>query len=517
MEEEGLLAEAEVFCQRLNRSRTHWGLERDSLAARVASTEDRVRSLQQRNEQLTLTVKLLEEALVSCRSRSAECLGELFKGLGPVEITGAPTDRLGAVGADAEWRALALRIPRRRKSWAEAKAAVALSKAGLPEEQIEETASCRPSKDLEDEVEGSQIEQGTTRSGVGGKHPWEVVATLHSPLDDGVRSARIFQGVLLTAAEDSSVKAWDLGSIPQTRETPCEDLEPFAKYRAHSGPVLSLALPDPESCLPLPVAFSGGMDGDIYSFELQIDASADASSALRPVQRYRGHQEAVLSLDLQSRIGLLASAGADQLVLLWRVNPTLDDGRLASPFEVLDIPPPHGSEESSFGPLTDLAWGPRSGATLLCCSRWASTCCAMDAEQGVAIYGSSVTTREDRTAPVLAVASHALRDIAVSGHAGGGGARVFSALTGRPMWTLESGDKVISSVALDPFGNGFEVVTASSDGSLQIFDLRTCRCVQEAQLHASSGINSVCLAGDFIATAGADAVVNLLEKRQEVS
>eukprot|EP00434_Breviolum_minutum_P008786 symbB.v1.2.007746.t2/scaffold480.1/size253386/8 len=74
----------------------------------------------------------------------------------------------------------------------------------------------------------------------------------------------------------------------------------------------------------------------------------------------------------------------------------------------------------------------------------------------------------------------------------------------------------VTSVALDPFGSGFEVATGSHDGTLRIFDLRNCNCVQEIPLHAASGqgdaIHCVCHGGDFVVTAGADATVNLLAK-----
>jgi len=334
--------------------------------------------------------------------------------------------------------------------------------------------------------------------------PWEVVATLHSHLD-GVRSARICQGVLLTAGEDSSVKAWDIGALPMRCDAPCEDMEPFANYRAHSGPVHALAVPDREDGHHFPaVGFSGGIDGDIYAFELisPSDNPPDnrQTRQMGHLQRFRAHRDAVLSLDLQPKLGILASAGSDKLVLLWRV---VKDGSLAwhsgaADAKALNIPPPHGSDQShTFGPLTGVAWGPRNKESLLLCSSSsASTCCAMDVERGVAIYGAQVYTREEQLAPVVAIASHAMNDMAVSGHADSC-ARVFSPQTGRQMWNLQCGQgNVVTSVALDPFGSGFEVVTTGHDGTLRIFDLRNCNCVQEIPLHAASG------QGDAIHCAG---------------
>ncbi|CAL1166581.1 unnamed protein product [Cladocopium goreaui] len=358
------------------------------------------------------------------------------------------------------------------------------------------------------------------------------VATLHSHLD-ALRSARICQGVLLTAGEDSIVKAWDIGSMPGAIwiDGACEDLEPFANYRAHSGPVMALAVPDGEENLQSPVGFSGGMDGDIYSFELispSENGSLDPEAArtgprdLGHLQSFRAHRDGVVSLDLQPKLGLLASAGLDNLVLLWRVpQETRDENgglRAANaPLQALDIPAPGSRDEHSFGSLTGVAWGPRRSTLLLCCSSAASTCCAMDVTHGAAIY-SAEKTKEDAVAPVLAVASHAERDIAVSGHADGY-ARIFSPLTGRQMWNLRCG-KSVTSVALDPFGSASEVM-ACRDGVLLIFDVRMCHCIQEIPLHQGEAIHWVCHAGvlprqlggnDLIITAGADATANVLDR-----
>eukprot|EP00435_Cladocopium_sp_Y103_P021428 s1444_g5.t1 len=541
-----LLAEAEVYCHRLSRSRTAWSLERDTVAVRITAAEERLRALRIRNEELASNVRLLEEALSSCRRRSAQCLpgSQLFHGCGPIQETRTfPCEEIEA------WRALALRIPATRKNWetktfdslSRAGQAYILEESGLRSHGAEE--SQLESATLESSAEGSrELYDVSNASRQDKERPWEVVATLHSHLD-GVRSARICQGVLLTAGEDSIVKAWDIGSMPGASifiDGPCEDLEPFANYRAHSGPVMTLAVPDGEENLQFPVCFSGGMDGDIYSFEMISPSENDENGSLERLepevrepqqmghlQSFRAHRDAVVSLDLQPKLGLLASAGLDNLVLLWRVpqETSIDENggmRAANaPLQALDIPPPRSDERSDehFGPLTGVAWGPRGSALLLCCSSAASTCCAMDVEHGAAIYSATTKTREDAMAPVLAIASHAERDLAVSGHADGK-ARIFSPLTGRPMWNLRCG-KSVTAVALDPFGSGSEVI-ACRDGVLLIFDTRMCHCIQEVPLHGGEAIHWVCHAGvlqrqqvggnDLIVTAGADATVNVLDR-----
>ncbi|CAJ1398759.1 unnamed protein product [Effrenium voratum] len=478
-EMESWLAEAEIYCHRLNRSRTAWSLER------TGHWKQQLRALRRRNEQLASTVKILDEALSSCKSRSAKSLS-LFRGTGPVACSPQETE-------SEDWRSLALRIPSVRKSWSEAKAYHALHKAGLPEHLS--------LKEIHRNEIHPESPEGFHFGAMRDREPWEVVATLISH-PNAVRNARICQGVLFTAGDDATVKAVDLSGFRRNSEAPCDDWEPFTVYRAHTGPVLALALPEDAP----PVGFSGGMDGDIYSFEVMLPS--ECPSEMSHLQRFRGHRDSVWALDLQPKLGLLASTGADKMVLLWQAA---QDGCVAAPLQALDLP------SDGFGPVTGIAWGPRSSSLLLCCGSWASSCCAMDAEQGVAAYRANAKTREDHAAPVLAVACHRSSDIAVSGHADAC-ARVFSPLTGRSMWTLQCGQgKMVTSVALDP-GPGTEVVAAGHDGSLHIFDLRTCRCVQEAHLHeraiAAQGeaIHSVHHSGDFIVTAGADATVHLLER-----
>eukprot|EP00434_Breviolum_minutum_P008784 symbB.v1.2.007745.t1/scaffold480.1/size253386/7 len=205
-EEAYLLAEAEVYCNRLNSRRTAWSLERAAVAARISSTEERVKGLQRRNVELALKVRLLEEALSSCRRTSANS-GPLFRGVGPVANAESESHaRTFPCEEIEEWHALALRIPAKRKNWVDTKLYDALSRVGLANKETNGLSRGNHAhSDSTLHSEGSHEEEKES--------PWEVVATLHSHLD-GVRSARICQGVLLTAGEDSSVKAWDFGALP---------------------------------------------------------------------------------------------------------------------------------------------------------------------------------------------------------------------------------------------------------------------------------------------------------------
>ncbi|CAE8633357.1 unnamed protein product, partial [Polarella glacialis] len=169
--------------------------------------------------------------------------------------------------------------------------------------------------------------------------------------------------------------------------------------------------------------------------------------------QFKGHTDAVWSLSLQDELRLLASAGADELVLLWKAAAEVsseEDGDSseerglallppAFPLQAL-VPPPllgTGEDAAEFGIPTGVAWAPSnsSGASarLICGSRNAGSCCAMDAERGVAVYPARAMGGE--AAAVLAIACHRSQDLAVSGHVDRC-ARVFSPLTGRQICEL---------------------------------------------------------------------------------
>ena len=61
--------------------------------------------------------------------------------------------------------------------------------------------------------------------------------------------------VLITASEDQTLKMWNLQKTIPAKKTAALDVEPVYTFRAHTGPVLSLALsPEGDQC------FSGGID-----------------------------------------------------------------------------------------------------------------------------------------------------------------------------------------------------------------------------------------------------------------
>ncbi|KAI8422571.1 hypothetical protein MSG28_006366 [Choristoneura fumiferana] len=109
---------------------------------------------------------------------------------------------------------------------------------------------------------------------------WNAKYTLRSHFD-GVKAA------LVTASEDHTLKLWNLQRTVPAKKSAGLDVEPLYTFRAHSAPVLCLAMgaPRSEEC------FSGGLDGTIR------------------------HTDAVWSLSCAH--GRLLSASADGTARLW--------------------------------------------------------------------------------------------------------------------------------------------------------------------------------------------------------
>lgn len=72
------------------------------------------------------------------------------------------------------------------------------------------------------------------------------------------------EAALVTASEDHTLKLWNLQRTVPAKKSAGLDVEPLYTFRAHTAPVLCLAMgaPRSEEC------FSGGLDGTICVWNL---------------------------------------------------------------------------------------------------------------------------------------------------------------------------------------------------------------------------------------------------------
>ncbi|XP_055018818.1 striatin-3, partial [Boleophthalmus pectinirostris] len=146
---------------------------------------------------------------------------------------------------------------------------------------------------------------------------WNPKYTLRSHFD-GVRALAFHptDPALLSVSEDHTMKLWNLTKTVPAKKSASFDVEPVYTFRAHIGPVLSLAVtPSGEQC------FSGGLDSFIHWWNIPstntdpydtYDASVLAGS-------WSGHSDAVWGLAFSGIKNRLLSCSADGTVKLW--NP----------------------------------------------------------------------------------------------------------------------------------------------------------------------------------------------------
>uniref|UniRef100_A0A8B9LP13 Striatin, calmodulin binding protein 3 n=1 Tax=Astyanax mexicanus TaxID=7994 RepID=A0A8B9LP13_ASTMX len=144
---------------------------------------------------------------------------------------------------------------------------------------------------------------------------WNAKYTLRSHFD-GVRALAFHpvEPVLVTVSEDHTLKLWNLQKTVPAKKSASFDVEPIYTFRAHVGPVLSLAVTaSGEQC------FSGGIDSTIQWWNIPssnvdpydtYDPSVLAGSLL-------GHTDAVWGLAYSGIKNRLLSCSADGTVKLW--------------------------------------------------------------------------------------------------------------------------------------------------------------------------------------------------------
>ncbi len=144
---------------------------------------------------------------------------------------------------------------------------------------------------------------------------WSAKYTLRSHFD-GVRALGFHptEPVLITASEDQTLKLWNLQKTIPAKKSASLDVEPVYTFRAHRGPVLSLAVAAAGDAL-----YSGGLDGTVRCWVMP-SPSVDPYDSFEPSvlsATLAGHTDAVWGLSHHGGRGQLLSCSADGTVKLW--------------------------------------------------------------------------------------------------------------------------------------------------------------------------------------------------------
>ncbi|CAH2076697.1 unnamed protein product, partial [Iphiclides podalirius] len=325
---------------------------------------------------------------------------------------------------------------------------------------------------------------------------WNAKYTLRSHFD-GVRALAFHptEAALVTASEDHTLKLWNLQRTVQAKKSAGLDVEPLYTFRAHTAPVLCLAMgaPRSEEC------FSGGLDGTIRVWNLP-PPTADPYDPYDPAVQgpvLREHTDAVWSL--ASAHGRLLSASADGTARLWApraARPLLctlrDDAAPAHQ---------HAHAHAHAAAAADFADGGARAAVVY----RDGTLLLYDLETSQAFL------RIGCDSPANRVRSHPTLPLLVSAHEDRH-IRFWDAVSGRCAHAMVAHLDAVTGLALDP--NGLFLLSGSHDCSVRLWNLDTKTCVQEITAHRKKFDESILDVAfhplrPYIASAGADGLAKV--------
>lgn len=329
------------------------------------------------------------------------------------------------------------------------------------------------------------------------RRTWNAKYTLRSHFD-AIR-ALVFhpvEPVLITASEDHMLKLWNLQKTVPAKKAASLDVEPVYTFRAHEGPVLSLAMsPTGESC------YSGGMDGTIRCWNIP-NSNIDPYDSFDPSvlqATLHGHTNAVWGLSMHNSKMQLLSCSSDGTVKLWNPN---GKNPLLNTFRV----------DSELGVPTSVDFVQCEPSQMVVAYTSANVY-IFDIEKS-----KPVTSLEYKPAPDYAMKSqinrvvcHPTLPVTITAHEDRH-IRFFDNNTGKVIHSMVAHLDAVTSLAIDP--SGLYLLSGSHDCSIRLWNLDSKTCVQEITSHRKKfdeSIHDVAFhpSKPFIASAGADALAKV--------
>lgn len=326
---------------------------------------------------------------------------------------------------------------------------------------------------------------------------WNAKYTLRSHFD-GVRALAFHpqEPVLITASEDHTLKLWNLQKTVLTKKSAGLDVEPLYTFRAHTGPVLCLAMSTTgEQC------YSGGLDGAIHCWNLpnpNIDPyDSYDPSVLRTT--FDGHTDAVWGLAFNHTKGELVSCSADGTVKLW------------SPLSKVPLLNTYASEAEGVPSSVDFVRD-EADRIVVAYNNTSSHCVIYDTETGkpvVKLESSEMSSMAGRF--INKVVSHPTLPISITAHEDRH-IRFWDNTTGSLMHSMVAHLEPVTSLAID--AHGLYLLSGSHDCSIRLWNLDNKTCVQEITAHRKKFDESIYDVAfhplrAYIASAGADALAKV--------
>uniref|UniRef100_A0AAR2LFI5 Striatin N-terminal domain-containing protein n=1 Tax=Pygocentrus nattereri TaxID=42514 RepID=A0AAR2LFI5_PYGNA len=324
---------------------------------------------------------------------------------------------------------------------------------------------------------------------------WNAKYTLRSHFD-GVRALAFHpvEPVLVTVSEDHTLKLWNLQKTVPAKKSASFDVEPIYTFRAHIGPVLSLAITaSGEQC------FSGGIDSTIQWWNIPssnvdpydtYDASVLAGSLL-------GHTDAVWGLAYSGIKNRLLSCSADGTIKLW--NPQEKSPCLCT-----------FNSEREHGVPTSVDFNGCDPAYMVASYNTGSA----------VIYDLETSQSRDALCLFAAlsagnhinkVVSHPTLPVTITAHEDRH-IKFFDNKSGKVIHAMVAHLDAVTSLAVDP--NGIYLMSGSHDCSIRLWNLDSKTCVQEVTAHRKKSDESIYDVAfhpskAYIGSAGADALAKV--------
>ncbi|XP_034273865.1 striatin-3 isoform X3 [Pantherophis guttatus] len=326
---------------------------------------------------------------------------------------------------------------------------------------------------------------------------WNPKYTLRSHFD-GVRALAFHpvEPVLVTASEDHTLKLWNLQKTVPAKKSASLDVEPIYTFRAHIGPVLSLAISsNGEQC------FSGGIDATIQWWNMP-SPNVDPYDTYEPnvlAGTLIAHTDAVWDLAYSGIKNHLLSCSADGSVRLW--NP---------PEKVTCICTYNGNREYGIPTSVDfIGCDPAHMVTSF--STGNTVIYDLETSQSLVMLSSQTDSGLQSSNHINRVVSHPTLPVTITAHEDRH-IKFFDNKTGKMIHSMVAHLDAVTSLAVDP--NGIYLMSGSHDCSIRLWNLDSKTCVQEITAHRKKLDESIYDVAfhpskAYIASAGADALAKV--------
>uniref|UniRef100_A0A3P8VRI1 Striatin-3 n=1 Tax=Cynoglossus semilaevis TaxID=244447 RepID=A0A3P8VRI1_CYNSE len=315
---------------------------------------------------------------------------------------------------------------------------------------------------------------------------------------DGVRALAFHpvEPCLVTVSEDHTLKLWNLTKTVPAKKSASFDVEPIYTFRAHVGPVLSLAMTSSgEQC------FSGGIDATIQWWNIP-SSNVDPYDTYDPsvlAGSWVEHTDAVWGLAYSGIKNLLLSCSADGTVKLW--NPAEKNPCISTFNTNREHGIPTSVDFNGCDPAHMVA-SFNSGDVVVYDLETSQSALVLKGQGDSTLPGSNHINK---------VVSHPTLPVTISAHEDRH-IKFYDNKSGKVIHAMVAHLDAVTSLAVDP--NGIYLMSGSHDCSLRLWNLDSKTCVQEITAHrkkSEEAIYDVAFhpSKAFIASAGADALARV--------